>query len=207
MDLEAVWASWNAGEAVMNADGQATGMKPPLHIVEQQFNSKWRSEARVGSRFFFFRSSCQQNLIDIIKARKWYQHYREIPDYIDAQVDERRVSPDIILQELESMKITESDHPTIPLGTRALADHLAKLRKAKALTASSVCPITVNWRFSLSSEPLHLKATATSDTPSAAIPSGSPLSIVNTVNKPNKKRRAPTIGGRAKPKKSRTSAA
>jgi hypothetical protein len=47
MDLKTLWANWNEGEAVVDANGDVTGMKPSLRSIEQHFSSKWRSEGRV----------------------------------------------------------------------------------------------------------------------------------------------------------------
>lgn len=49
-DLEELWTCCNLGELVFNADGVQTGIKPPLQLVEQYFQSKWQGHsAGIGS--------------------------------------------------------------------------------------------------------------------------------------------------------------
>lgn len=53
MDLSAVWNCFNNGEAVYDEEGNATGMKPPLRIVEQHFQTSWRKSAVVRNILVF----------------------------------------------------------------------------------------------------------------------------------------------------------
>ncbi|KAJ7240689.1 hypothetical protein C8J57DRAFT_1245135 [Mycena rebaudengoi] len=43
MTLTEVWEAWSVGEAI---EGPIPGQKPPLRLVEQYFNAKWRSKAK-----------------------------------------------------------------------------------------------------------------------------------------------------------------
>jgi len=47
MSVQDIWNCYNLGEAVYEDDGCQTGLKPPLRLVEQHFQSKWRKSALV----------------------------------------------------------------------------------------------------------------------------------------------------------------
>jgi len=47
MDIDGIWTCYNVGEAVLDAEGHQTGMKPPLRILEQWFAARWRTSAKV----------------------------------------------------------------------------------------------------------------------------------------------------------------
>lgn len=43
MTVNELWACWNVGEDVYNDQGEVTGRKPPMRLIEQHFGSKWHS--------------------------------------------------------------------------------------------------------------------------------------------------------------------
>jgi len=47
MSVQEVWDCYNLGEAMNAGDGHQTGMKPPLRLVEQYFQSRWRKSSLV----------------------------------------------------------------------------------------------------------------------------------------------------------------
>lgn len=48
MSIRSIWDCYNTGETVINAAGQPMGIKPPLRLVEQHFQSTWRNTSKVG---------------------------------------------------------------------------------------------------------------------------------------------------------------
>ncbi|KAH9832021.1 uncharacterized protein C8Q71DRAFT_840905 [Rhodofomes roseus] len=112
MTIAQIWACYNSGEATRDADGNQTGAKPPLRLVEQHFQGKWRSE---------------------IEARKAWQRVREIPEWIDTAIRDEGLSDTAAIALLESMRKVEGKAQL--LGSNALTSLLIKQRKAKALTA------------------------------------------------------------------------
>ncbi|KAF4607636.1 hypothetical protein EYR38_001709 [Pleurotus pulmonarius] len=81
--VKEVYDCYALGEAVYTNDVQ-TGVKPPLRLVEQHFQFKWRNAGKAES--------------------KAWQRFREIPEYIDSQASLRKVSPDVVIEELEDMR-------------------------------------------------------------------------------------------------------
>ncbi|KAJ3821428.1 hypothetical protein F5880DRAFT_1582041 [Lentinula raphanica] len=81
--LSELWHCWSVGEPEIDSNGVQTGVRPPLRLVEQYFRHKWRPGKPAG---------------------KTWERFREIPEYIDAQVASRNVSPAIILEELEARR-------------------------------------------------------------------------------------------------------
>jgi hypothetical protein len=53
MSVKDIWDCYNLGEAIYGKNGCQTGVKPPLRLVEQHFQSRWRKTSSV--RFI---SSC-----------------------------------------------------------------------------------------------------------------------------------------------------
>ncbi len=45
--IQAIWDCYNVGEAVFDGDGYQTGIKPPLRLVEQHFQARWRKTSNV----------------------------------------------------------------------------------------------------------------------------------------------------------------
>ncbi|KAJ3819567.1 hypothetical protein F5880DRAFT_1676602 [Lentinula raphanica] len=81
--LNELWHCWSVGEPEIDSNGVQTGVRPPLRLVEQYFQYKWRPGKPAG---------------------KTWERFREIPEYIDAQVASRNVSPAIVLAELEARR-------------------------------------------------------------------------------------------------------
>lgn len=42
-DLEGLWECYVSGEPIIDGTGVVTAVKPPLRLVEQYFQSKWRN--------------------------------------------------------------------------------------------------------------------------------------------------------------------
>jgi len=53
MSVKYIWDCYNLGEAVYDSDGHQTGLKPPLRLVEQHFQSRWRQNASVGFSWLY----------------------------------------------------------------------------------------------------------------------------------------------------------
>jgi hypothetical protein len=47
MTLGELWACWNVGEDACGSNGEVTGRKPPLRLIEQHFGSKWHTAPTV----------------------------------------------------------------------------------------------------------------------------------------------------------------
>ncbi|KAJ7604785.1 hypothetical protein DFH06DRAFT_1349044 [Mycena polygramma] len=106
-------------------DNMTVAEKPPIRLVEQHFNAKWRPTSA---------------------ARKFWQHFREIPEWIEAQVATKSKSPETCIQELEALRVANSTKSSInkqiimiPLGVYALTKLLEQQRKdAAQITESHV---------------------------------------------------------------------
>ncbi|KDR71016.1 hypothetical protein GALMADRAFT_214050 [Galerina marginata CBS 339.88] len=110
MSIEEVWHCYNVGEALHDKTGIQTGMKPPLRLVEQKFLASWRNGAQ---------------------ERKNWSRFREIPDWIDGQIRERKLTPAQAIVELENMRQPKDGKRNL-LGTNALSALLADHRKKAA---------------------------------------------------------------------------
>ncbi|KAJ7252582.1 hypothetical protein C8J57DRAFT_1351069 [Mycena rebaudengoi] len=117
MTLAEVWKAWSVGEAV---DGPVLGQKPPLRLVGQYFKAKWRSTS---------------------KSRKFWERFREIPEWIETETNLGSRSPEASIAELEALRnglakqsAVGDEILLIPLGINALAKHLTEQRKASVGT-------------------------------------------------------------------------
>ncbi|KAJ7208892.1 hypothetical protein GGX14DRAFT_395516 [Mycena pura] len=115
MTVAEIWNCWSVGEVVFGAH---PGQKPPIRLVEQHFKAKWRPS----------------NM-----ARKFWQRFREISEWIEEQVSTNSKSPEACLQELEALRVANSTRSSvekqiimIPLGVNALAQLPEKQRKDAA---------------------------------------------------------------------------
>ncbi|KAJ3752657.1 hypothetical protein EV360DRAFT_75166 [Lentinula raphanica] len=81
--LSELWHCWSVGEPEIDSNGVQTGVRPPLRLVEQYFQHKWRPGKPAG---------------------KAWERFREIPEYVDAQVASRNVSPATVLGELQARR-------------------------------------------------------------------------------------------------------
>ncbi|KAH9939892.1 hypothetical protein B0H21DRAFT_812429 [Amylocystis lapponica] len=160
MDLETIWTCYNIGEAVVDANGDPTGMKPPLRLVEQTFQASWRNTPA---------------------ARKAWQRFREIPEWIENAIRNRGLCPADAIVQLEDLR--QVDSSTALLGMSALCNKLSKQRKALAAHAGSI------------------KASNSEQEASNGEQGSSVLEPAPAITASGLKRRAPTIGGRTKPKK------
>ncbi|KAG6848859.1 hypothetical protein H0H93_013373 [Arthromyces matolae] len=109
MTVADIWNCYNIGETLYNDMGVPIGLKPPLRLVEQHFKSEWRPTP---------------------SARKAWQRFREIPEWIDTSMKERGITPSVAISELEKMQ--RPSGRTSMLGTSALSLLLANDRKAAA---------------------------------------------------------------------------
>ncbi|TFY54494.1 hypothetical protein EVJ58_g8832 [Rhodofomes roseus] len=119
MTIAEIWSCYNTGEATLGANGEQTGMKPPLRLVEQHFQGSWRTES---------------------EARKAWQRFREIPEWIDMTIRDEGLSDAAAIARLETMRKVDGNKQL--LGSNALTSLLIEQRKAKAkaLTAGSPTP-------------------------------------------------------------------
>ncbi|KAJ7698847.1 hypothetical protein B0H16DRAFT_1484319 [Mycena metata] len=153
--------------------------EPPIRLIEQHFKAKWRHTSR---------------------ARKFWQRFREIPEWIEKEVEARSISPDDCIQHLETIRTKRSTRSSVnkqtfltPLGLNALAKYLGAERKKAA--ATEVPDIESN-----TDDHLEDAASASSTGPSQPA-TGDPTPTIP------EKRRAPAVGNRApKAKKAKTHA-
>uniref|UniRef100_A0A8H8CI32 XPG-I domain-containing protein n=1 Tax=Psilocybe cubensis TaxID=181762 RepID=A0A8H8CI32_PSICU len=106
--LNEQWTCYNSGEPVFNASGTQTGIKPPLQQVELHFQSAWRTKPA---------------------ARKAWQRFRKIPEFIHSESTLRGVSPQIVIEELE--KSATGGNGRVK-GLSAITDEIYAQRIAKA---------------------------------------------------------------------------
>ncbi|PPQ80031.1 hypothetical protein CVT24_006521 [Panaeolus cyanescens] len=111
--LDEIWACWSIGEPVYDSVSEIqTGIKPPLREVERYFTTNlgmgqgWRSGLSE-------------------KDQKFWQRFREIPEYIDRCADTRNASPLDILQELKNAQESDSKLQ----GCAALGTYVKNLRE------------------------------------------------------------------------------
>ncbi|KAG6848797.1 hypothetical protein H0H93_013955 [Arthromyces matolae] len=119
MSIVSVWDCYNTGEAVYDIKtGNQMGVKPPLRLVEQRFRHEWRKTSG---------------------ARKTWERFREIPEWIDTAMRERGLTSAAAIKELEARRSVPG-RSTL-LGTNALASQLACSRKAdaKKFSLSNTC--------------------------------------------------------------------
>ncbi|KAJ7853174.1 hypothetical protein B0H14DRAFT_3655369 [Mycena olivaceomarginata] len=88
--VQEIWTSWIDGEVVYNAAGIQTGKKPPIKLVQQYLQSKWRTPDDQKERGAI--------------AQHWGR-YREIPEWIERESSHRAVSPSVVVSELEAMRV------------------------------------------------------------------------------------------------------
>jgi len=77
------------------------------------------------------------NVRSALQARKWWERIREIPEWIDAEIKARGITPGAAIAELEVLKSTASGGTKV-LGTNALSKHLKEVREQAACTAKAV---------------------------------------------------------------------
>jgi len=99
MSVKDIWDCYNT---VYSSEGHQTGLKPPLRLVEQHFQSRWRKTPSVSFPFLF-------RLLSSItlQARKSWQRFCEIPEWIDAEVNRSGISVADTIQELEQKRKVE----------------------------------------------------------------------------------------------------
>ncbi|KAJ7686094.1 hypothetical protein B0H17DRAFT_1304922 [Mycena rosella] len=121
--IEKLWTAFIDGAPELDASGNSTGrLNPPLKLVEQYFQASWR---------------CPEDKKERANIAKIWQRFREIPEWIDSHSTARDVSPDMIITELQAMRVGTSVRNE-PRGLNWLQNELAVLRKAakKAQTAN-----------------------------------------------------------------------
>jgi hypothetical protein len=122
MSVQDIWDCYNVGEAVYSSEGHQTGLKPPLRLVEQHFQSRWRKSPSVCFPFLF------RSLSSISRqARKSWQRFREIPEWIDAEINRSGISVADMIQGLEQKRKVEGKSTLMSMN--ALSMLLASHRK------------------------------------------------------------------------------
>ncbi|KAF8055686.1 hypothetical protein FPV67DRAFT_1679819 [Lyophyllum atratum] len=149
-------------------EGVPTGMKPPLRLVEQHFKADW-----------------QKNMA----ARKFWQRFREIPEWIKATMMARGIMAAAALADLEGMRSVPGR--TGLLGTSTISTMLGNQRKAAAKLAQLPAP-----------PPSSPPPSAQPNNPATTSVSAPSLSHDAAASQ---KRRAPAIGSRGKQKKAKVS--
>ncbi|KAJ6450595.1 hypothetical protein C8R47DRAFT_1084389, partial [Mycena vitilis] len=179
MSVAEIWNCWSVGEVVF---GDHPGQKPPIRLVEQHFNAKWRPTD---------------------SDRKFWQRFREIPEWIETQVATKSKTPEACLQELEVLRTANSTRSSvnkqivmIPLGVNALTKLLEKQRKEAVQTKESNAAGT-------SEPPSSLIGNSDIHIPSGALPDpNTPLEQAAIPVIPVKRRAA--VASRAGAKKPKT---
>ncbi|CAK5272068.1 unnamed protein product [Mycena citricolor] len=176
-----IWDVYVAGEPKMDADGKQTGMKPPLQLVEQEFGERWRSGPDLPG-----------DKKTKAAARKSWERFREIPEWIDSQAKRRSISPSTVIDELEALRsftlrdgITETKMGLNQLSKRVKSMRLDGLKSFPSFT-------TPPSELETASSPLLVPLPSTSsllDPP------------IDLVVQTTAKRRAPAIGARTRPAK------
>ncbi|KAJ6483022.1 hypothetical protein DFH09DRAFT_1253099 [Mycena vulgaris] len=113
--IQDIWSAYAVGEPVFNSAGVQTGVKPPLQLVEKYFHSAWRT------------SDNDQH----------WSRFREIPEWVAASSDRRHVSPSIIIDELEGMRVEGSPTATAPVPSASPASSSNRASSAPSLPSSS----------------------------------------------------------------------
>ncbi|KAJ3767235.1 hypothetical protein FB446DRAFT_821118 [Lentinula raphanica] len=106
-DIASVWRCYNSGEKTIDTrTNTETGIKPPLRLVEQRFGARWRPGA---------------------KARKQWQRFLAIPDYINTELTKGR-NEKAVIEELEQMRTIAGSKRKC--GLNQLAIRLEEQRKS-----------------------------------------------------------------------------
>jgi hypothetical protein len=128
--LPELWDVWTVGEAVLNKDGEQTGKKPPLRLVEQHFKATWRVPKDKTVCYLFIVSTTADRKQERSRIAQAWGRFREIPEWIDKQTADRGISPADAMRELEGM--TSS-------GLNSLSKKVKQLRES--VTTVTVHPI------------------------------------------------------------------
>ncbi|KAJ7629821.1 hypothetical protein B0H17DRAFT_1164275 [Mycena rosella] len=110
--IQAIWNIYSIGERVSRDDGPIQ-MKPPLKLVELFFQHHWRTSTSKQERQRF---------------GKVWERFRKIPEWIDHQSTIRRVPSEVVMSELEALRMVEGG--TVPRGINWLRTELATQHKA-----------------------------------------------------------------------------
>ncbi|KAF8228166.1 hypothetical protein L208DRAFT_1379444 [Tricholoma matsutake] len=114
-DLQELWTCYSLGEPIFNDVQVQTGIKPPLQLVEQYFQSKW----------------CGRSSGD---GKRW-EHVHEIPEWILSQSTARVVSLTVIIEGLKEMRCGSGNKTK--KGLNALVKEVKQLRFAHAQERTS----------------------------------------------------------------------
>ncbi|KAJ6608481.1 hypothetical protein B0H10DRAFT_1815675 [Mycena sp. CBHHK59/15] len=161
--LDELWTTYVIGAPVLDTNGTQTGMKPPLKLVEQHFQHKWRTSSEK-------------------KRGKIWQRFREIPEWIDCNTTARHVSVDTVMQELEAIRSEGSGESVEPKGLNWLRNELAQRRKDQVhpdLGYSKYFLTVIQAKLTVSTAPTTTTTTTTTVTataPPTSDPSGSLVS-------------------------------
>ncbi|KAJ7765372.1 hypothetical protein DFH07DRAFT_955624 [Mycena maculata] len=110
-DLQEIWNLYVVSEWVSTQDGSKTRVKPPLKIVEQHFQHRWRTS---------------EQKMENNTRKKFWSRFREITEWIDREMTRRHVQLDTIVAELQAMRAWDIGEPR---GINSLANELARLWK------------------------------------------------------------------------------
>jgi hypothetical protein len=85
------------------------------------------------------------------KARKWFERFREIPEWIDTEMRLQVIPHHIIIEQLEAMR-GPLGKPS--MGMNALSKHLKSSQKSRVLQASTTASVSSTVLFSRKHESL-----------------------------------------------------
>ncbi|PPQ74282.1 hypothetical protein CVT24_001198 [Panaeolus cyanescens] len=124
-NLEDLWTCWSVGEPTFDPAGVQNGIKPPLRDVESHFGKK------IGAKLAW-RSGLSP------KDRKFWERFREIPEFIDRESQSRHTSPLVVLEELRELQKGDTSLKGLP----ALALYVKNKREEHAQTRVAEAPET-----------------------------------------------------------------
>ncbi|KAF8209033.1 hypothetical protein K438DRAFT_2012373 [Mycena galopus ATCC 62051] len=119
--IQEIWDIYANGERISMADDSTeTHLKPPLKLVEHAFEHRWRTSSNKQIRE---------------RLKKAWERFREIPEWVDRESTTRRVNPEVVVTELEGMRVIGEDGGGMR-GLNWLSKELARQRKQNAKSSN-----------------------------------------------------------------------
>ncbi|PBK88649.1 hypothetical protein ARMGADRAFT_1084606 [Armillaria gallica] len=112
-DLQSLWTSYDIGEEETDKNGQAM-LKPPIHVVGECFSHWWRNISK--------------------STLKTWQHYCEIPEWIQHEISKCKITSQEVIAELEEMHLKPD--PKWPKGLNTLCKEVKILQEQQAMDRS-----------------------------------------------------------------------
>ncbi|KAF8228870.1 hypothetical protein L208DRAFT_1379170 [Tricholoma matsutake] len=174
---------YSLGEPIFNDVQVQTGIKPPLQLVEQYFQSKWHGHSSGD-------------------WKRW-EHFHEIPEWILSQSTARVVSPTVIIEELKEMHCGSGNKTK--KGLNALVKEVKQLHFAHAQEKTSDSGPSFKPPLLPSASSMYSLGSASSSSMALSCPSAPATFCAEvtsiTASGSEKKRRALPVDARRKKKK------